>query len=107
MDYAILIYWTSPFLILGVSGVFFHFYINFLQKSCMQTVKTLIRRMWRLIWVCTGCLGPKNGTLGLYGLKIAFQKDGPVNIRRLKSSLYLVEALTISHHLVMLFPQFS
>ena len=34
-------------------------------------MKTLIRRrvLWRLIWVCTVCLCPKNGTLGLYGLK--------------------------------------
>ena len=35
-------------------------------------MKTLIRRrvLRRLIWVCTICLCPKNGTLGLYGLII-------------------------------------
>ena len=33
-------------------------------------MKTLIRRrvLRRLIWVCTVCLCPKNGTLGFYGL---------------------------------------
>ena len=33
-------------------------------------MKTLFRRrvLQRLIWVCTVCLCPKNGTLGVYGL---------------------------------------
>ena len=33
-------------------------------------MKALIRRrvLWRLIWVCTVCLCPENGMLGLYGL---------------------------------------
>ena len=33
-------------------------------------MKTLIRcrALWRLTWVCTVCLCPKNGTLGLYRL---------------------------------------
>ena len=34
VDYSILIKWTSPFPILGKSGVHFHFYKN----SCEQTV---------------------------------------------------------------------
>ena len=71
MDPSILINWTSPFPVLGVSGVLFHFYSISNRYSCQQTVKTLIRRrvLRRLIWVCTVCLCPKNRTLGLYGLK--------------------------------------
>ena len=57
----------DPFPILGVFGVLFHFYSISNRYSCWQTVKTL--RMRRLIWVCTVCLCPKNGTLGLYGLR--------------------------------------
>ena len=53
VDPSIFINWTSLFPILGVSGILFHF--------CKQTVQTLI-------WVCTVCLCPQNGTLGLYGL---------------------------------------
>ena len=70
LDFSILINWTSPFRILGVSGVRFHFYSILNRSSCKQTVKTLIRRrvLRRLIWVCTVCLGPKNGTQGSYGL---------------------------------------
>ena len=65
-----LINWTSPFPISGVSRVPFRFYFIPNRNSCKQTVKTLIRRriLRRLIWVCTVCLGPKNGTPGLYGL---------------------------------------
>ena len=71
LDPSILFYWTSPFPILGVSGILFHFYSISNRYSCLkQTVKTLIR--WRillhLIWVCTVYLCPKNGTLILYGL---------------------------------------
>ena len=71
MDLSILIKWTSPLSIWGVSGVLFHFYSISNRYFCKQTVKTLIRRrvLRRLIWVCTVCLCPKNGTLGLYGLK--------------------------------------
>ena len=70
MGPSILINWTSPFPILGVYGVFFHFYSISNRYSCWQTVKTLIRRriLRRLIWVCTVWLCPKNGTLDLYGL---------------------------------------
>ena len=42
-----------------------------MRNSGEQIVKTLIRG---LIWVCTVCLCPKNGTLCLYGLK-AFIND--------------------------------
>ena len=38
MDYAILINWTSPFPILGVSGVIFHFYFIFDRNFCMQKI---------------------------------------------------------------------
>ena len=53
-----------------VSGLLFHLCLIFNRNSCKQTVKTLIRRrvLRRLIWVCTVCLCPKNGALGLYGL---------------------------------------
>ena len=70
MDFPILINWVSPFPFLGVSGVLFQFYSILNRNSCKQTVKTLIRPrvLRRLIWVCTVCLGPKNGTAGLYGL---------------------------------------
>ena len=70
MDFSILINWTSPFWIIGVSDVLFHFYSISNRNSCKQTVKTLIRRrdLRRLIWVCTVCLCPKDRTLGLYGL---------------------------------------
>ena len=72
VDPPILINWTSPFPILGVSGVLFHFYSISNRYSCLQTVKTLIKRriLRRLIWICTICLCSKNGMLGLYGLKI-------------------------------------
>ena len=74
VDFSILINWTSPFPVLGVSGVLFHFYCTCISNrySCQQTKKTLIRRhvLQRLIWVCTVCLCPKNGTIGLYGLRV-------------------------------------
>ena len=59
--------WTSTFPILGVR---FHFYSISNRYSCQQTVKTLIRSrvLRRLVWVCTVCLCPKNGTPVLYGL---------------------------------------
>ena len=61
VDYSITINWTSPFPMLGVSGVLFYFYSISNSNSCYQTVKTLIRRrvLRRLIWVCTVCLCPK------------------------------------------------
>ena len=60
VDLPILINWTSPFPILGLSGVPFHSYSNFNKNSCKQTGETLITRrvLWRLIWVCTVCLCP-------------------------------------------------
>ena len=52
-------------------GVWHFFYFNFIffRISCKQC-RPLIRRcvLRRLIWVCTVCLGPKKGKLGLYGL---------------------------------------
>ena len=79
VDLSILIYWTSPFPILGVTGLRFNFFSMLNRNSCKQTVLTLIRRRFlkrlmrrlvlrRLIWVYTVCLGTKNGTLGTYGL---------------------------------------
>ena len=61
VDYSIIINWTSPFPMLGVSGVLFYFHSISNSNSCYQTVKTLIRRrvLRRLIWVCTVCLCPK------------------------------------------------
>ena len=38
VDFSNLINWTSPFPILGVSGVIFHFYFIFDRNSCKQTV---------------------------------------------------------------------
>ena len=71
VDPSILINWTSPFSILGVADVLLSiFIIFFYRNSYKQTVKTLIRYhiLRHLIWVCTVCLCPKNGALGLYGL---------------------------------------
>ena len=68
-DFPILIHWVSPFVIKGVSGVFFfHICSTCNWNSCKQTVKTLIRRRItrRLIKVCTVCLCP---TKGLYSVK--------------------------------------
>ena len=44
VDRSILINWTNPFPILGVSGVLFHVYSISKRYSCSPTVKTLIRR---------------------------------------------------------------
>ena len=38
VDSSILINWMSPFPILGVSGVLFHFYYSSDRNFCMQTV---------------------------------------------------------------------
>ena len=58
VDSSTVIYWTSLFVILGVSHLFRRLYSIFDEKSCWQTLKTKIRRhmMWRLIWVCIVCL---------------------------------------------------
>ena len=57
VDSSSVIGWMSPFVILGVSGLFGRFYSIFDGMSYWQSVQTLIRRhiMWRLIWVCTVC----------------------------------------------------
>ena len=70
-DFSILINRASPFPNSGVSGAFFYFEFIFGRISCKQIVQTLIKChvLWRLIWVCTVCLCPKNGTLGLYRLR--------------------------------------
>ena len=80
VDFSILNDWTSPFPNLGVFRVLFHFYSISNRNSCKQTMQTLVRRriLRRLIWVCTVCLGPKNGTLGLYGLCHKFGPMTPV-----------------------------
>ena len=69
MDLSILINWMSPFPILGVSGVLFHFYFEkiFLLANNEETDRCHV--LGRLIWECTVCLCPKNGLLGLYGLR--------------------------------------
>ena len=48
-------------------------------------MKTLIRRreLRRLTWVCTVCLCPKNGTLGLYGL-ILYERFARINEKTVK-----------------------
>ena len=68
VDYSILIYYTSPFVIFGMSGLLFHLHSISNRYSCYQTVKNLIRRrvLWRPILICTFCTCPQNGTLGLY-----------------------------------------
>ena len=73
IDSFTVIYWTSQFVILGVSGLF-RFNSIFDGKSCKQTLKTMIRRhvMWRLILVCTVCLLPFYGFPGKNGLKYEF-----------------------------------
>ena len=84
VDPSILINWMSPFPILGVSGVLVSFlfafkYIFLLANSedPDQTSQNIRRRvLWHLIWVCTVCLCPKNGTLGLYGLIDIFAGPG-------------------------------
>ena len=45
----------------------FHFEYIFLLANSEDPDQTP-RFLQRLIWVCTVCLCPKNGTLGLYGL---------------------------------------
>ena len=62
--------WARLFVILGVLGLFSHFYTIFKGKPCQQTMQTLISRhsMWRLIWVCTVCLGSFNRFPGKNGL---------------------------------------
>ena len=69
VDPSIHISWTSPLPVLGVSGVLFDFYYISNRYYSVSKVKTLIRRrvLWRLIWVCTVCLCPKNRAIGLYG----------------------------------------
>ena len=56
--------------VLRAVGWYILFSFNSIRTSCKQTVETLIRRhiLWRLIWVCTVCLCPAKGTLGIYGL---------------------------------------
>ena len=89
MDPSILINWTSPFPILGVSGVLFHFYSVSNRCSCKQTVKNLIRRrvLRRPIWVCTVCLCPRNGTLGLYEPR--HDKTNKMSVRPAKTQISL------------------
>ena len=61
VDFAILINWMSPFPILVVPGVPFHFHFIFDRNSCKQTVEILIRR--RVLWRLIICLCPQTGTL--------------------------------------------
>ena len=71
VNFYVLIYWTSPLVILGVSGVFFHFCLIF-ETFLYATMQTLIRHcdLRRLIWVNNVCLCPIYGTLGIYGLNL-------------------------------------
>ena len=66
MDPSILISWKSPFPI-----VYFFSFILFeieipVSKQCRPSSDADLRR---LIWVYTVCLDPKNGTLGIKGLR--------------------------------------
>ena len=68
VDYSILIYWMSPFPILGMCSVFCHFFFFFRKNNPVSKVNSVdsdqTRVVQHLIWVYTVCLGPKNGTLG-------------------------------------------
>ena len=72
VEFHILISRTCPFRFKGyLVGIFhFHFYSNFKRTFCKQTVDSLTSCcvLWRLIWVCIGCICPTKRTLGLYGL---------------------------------------
>ena len=59
-NYAILIYWTSPFPFSRLSVAFFHFNFVVNKHFCKR----------RLIWVYTVCLGPRNGTLCIKELNL-------------------------------------
>ena len=72
MYFPIPIIWTSPFLILGLLGVIFHFNSSLERNFCKQTVENLIRHciLRRLVWFCTACRCPAKRMLGLYGLRV-------------------------------------
>ena len=57
------IYWMSPFVILGLLGLCSHFYSAFDGNSSWQTVQILVRChiMWCLIWVFVFACDPFAG----------------------------------------------
>ena len=76
MEFPTVMNWTIPFPILGFLCGIFHFYSNFKRKFCNQTVENQIRRriLRRLIWFCTVCRCPTKRTLGLYRLKLLYNR---------------------------------
>ena len=62
VDPSIFINWASPFSIIGVSEIFFHF-IPFQKLFLLANSEDP-----DLIWDCTVCQCPKNGSLGLHQL---------------------------------------
>ena len=87
VDSSALINWASPLPLLGVSGIFFHFCFISNRKSCLQAVKTLVRRRV-LIWVCTVCLCPFYWTRGTSGL-IYVGFSSIANVHGLTKSIFL------------------
>ena len=63
LDFSVPINSTSPFPILGVTGVFFFFFFvfkKFMLANSVDTDQTLRSVASGLIWVYTVCLGPRN-----------------------------------------------
>ena len=61
----------------SVRIILFESFFMEIDVSFKQTVLTLMgrRMMWRLIWVCTVCLYPIYGMLGINGLR-----DNPLRV---------------------------
>ena len=84
VDPAILINWMSPFPIIGVSGVLFHFYSISNRSSCWQKVKTLIRHH------ILQCQTPRSAAsdLGLHCLPMSKKWDARlIRVNRLASCI--------------------
>ena len=67
--------WTSPFVILGVPGLFCRFHSNFDGKSCQHNTVDPDQTphiMWHLICVCTVCLNNVASDQGLQCLLTPF-----------------------------------
>ena len=72
MEFPTVMNGTIPFPILGLLGGIFHFYSNFKRTFCKRTVKNQFKTP--LIWFCTVCRCPTKKTLGLYRLKLIFNR---------------------------------
>ena len=85
VDPSILINWTSPFPILGVSGVLFHFLFCFEQIFLLANSEdpdqTPSSDLGLHVYIC-----PKNGTLGLYGLIFGICLSLRKHIRSLRTT---------------------